>query len=109
MSVREVTMYKVVCDAAGCTYETNDFSDFAAWGNEGAAEDEWRDSDHQVTDDGKHFCDNHRVAECCNCGSSVVVVNDDPPTNGDWYCYKCGSDEGLLGTPDTVVQKGGQS
>lgn len=97
-------MYKVVCDTAGCKFETNDFSEFAGWGDAGVAEDEWRDADYQVTDDGKHFCEKHRVPVCCGCDSTVVVVNDVPPAAGDWYCYKCASDDGLLGTPESAVQ-----
>lgn len=101
MSIREVTMYKVVCDAAGCKVETNDHSDFAAWSEPDGAAADWNDADQQTTDDGKHFCDEHRVPTCCGCDSAIVVVNDDPP-NGDWYCYKCASDDGLLGPAEAV-------
>lgn len=83
----QVTMYKVVCDAAGCTFQTSDISsEYEAWSDAGHAEDEWRDSDNQATEDGKHFCEKHGVPVCCHCGSTKVVINDEPDGSGDWYC-----------------------
>lgn len=86
MSVREVTMFKVVCDWPGCKFETGSFSNCAGWGDAGYAEEEWRDSENQVTPDGKHYCDEHRIPECADCDRTDNLVNDEPDDTGDWWC-----------------------
>jgi hypothetical protein len=88
VSIQKVTMYRVVCDAAGCDVKTGDLGDYSAWGEEQHAVDEWDACDQQVTDDGKHFCDNHRVPTCCECGGSRGVANNDPDDDGDWFCAR---------------------
>lgn len=94
MTIREVTFYQVQCDQSGCTETTETLGgDYSAWGNTSGAEDDWVNAEGQATEDGKHFCEQHRVPECCDCGSTAVVVNDAPDGSGDWYCEKCRTGE----------------
>jgi len=58
--ITEVTMYRVVCDGPDCTASAQDYGDFYAWLDDDAAEQEARDGDWLVTEDGKHLCPKHQ-------------------------------------------------
>jgi hypothetical protein len=79
-------MYKVVCDGPNCKYATIDVSEYECWTEAGHAEDEWREAGLQVTEDGKHYCDHHRLPECADCDRTDNLVNDEPGDTGDWWC-----------------------
>lgn len=85
--IREMTGYQVVCDGPDCKYNTGDLGEYAFWGDRSYAEEDWTDGDMQLTSDGKHFCDEHRVNECSDCDRTDNLVNDDPDgESGDWWC-----------------------
>lgn len=88
MTVKEATYYYVQCDGPGCEFKTGDTgSDYSAWGDSGAAADDWECSDLQSTAEGKHYCDAHRLPMCADCGRTEGLVNDDPDgKSGDWWC-----------------------
>lgn len=93
MSVKEVTFYRVECDAEGCTVSTEDMGDYAAWADPGAALDEWgREGEARSFDDGRTLCREHAqpyVCVGCEAESTVPleVVEDD-----DRLCPKCADD-----------------
>lgn len=59
--IKTVLMYRVVCDEPDCTRSPQD-GDYWAWADPTTAEDEARDADWDVTDDGKHYCPDHTPA-----------------------------------------------
>lgn len=82
MSVREVTMYRVECDAEGCTDSPQDASDYFAWAEAGTALDEAANADWYVGEFGE-LCWEH--APRCTCG--VTIRDDDDSPNG--LCEDC--------------------
>ena len=83
MSVREVTYYQVVCDHPGCTVATgDDGGPHSAWSSRDDAVWDWTCGDHQTVDD-RHYCEAHRVPECCECDATDSLVEHD---DGDHYC-----------------------
>lgn len=55
MTIREVTMYKVICD--GCGADAEDGSDYYAWADAWQAQDIATDSEW-IARGGKHWCGN---------------------------------------------------
>ena len=63
MPIKEVTMYRAVCDVCGVD---NHDSEYWAWAEADQARDEWIDSDHgPVLDDGRMFCNRCIPADVC--------------------------------------------
>lgn len=64
MSVVPIRMYRVVCDEPGCEVSAQDGNhyDYYAWVDPEQAEDDALDGDWLVTEDGKHYCTDHRLA-----------------------------------------------
>jgi len=56
MSIREVTMYRVVCDGKDCGACAQEDGDYYAWTDAGQAEGKAEDADWITTGDGKHYC-----------------------------------------------------
>ena len=56
MSIREVTMYQIVCDGEDCGANAQEDGDYYAWADDGQAEDEATSYDWITTDDRKHYC-----------------------------------------------------
>ena len=76
MSIREVTMYQIECDAPGCTVNTKDSDEYWAWVDQGQAEDDWENGDGIITDDRKHWCLKH-WAWCSVCESEQIPSHPD--------------------------------
>lgn len=65
MSLRTVTMYEVVCDWPSCEIRTADLGgEFAAFGDHGAATDDWIGSDGIADDGDRHYCYEHAIMAC---------------------------------------------
>lgn len=62
--IKPVPCFAVECDAPGCDVETSTLNDeYAGWGDESVALDEWIACDGVVLDDGRTFCEAHAPAE----------------------------------------------
>jgi hypothetical protein len=62
VSLKAVTYYTIGCDEPGCHREAFEEDEFTAWKQpEGAAESFDPGSDWQATQDGRHFCPDHRT------------------------------------------------
>ena len=60
MSVRKVTMYRIVCDKDGCEASPGDTSDFYAWSDAEGAEAELEDSFYNWYRGVRgHYCPDH--------------------------------------------------
>lgn len=55
MSLREVTMYTIVCDRCGVSVDEG--TDYAAWADDTTSLQIAQDNGWLVTDDGSHYCD----------------------------------------------------
>lgn len=53
--------YALRCDFPECNVDTMALGDYAFWADLSTAEDEWRDHEGIVTDDGRTFCYEHVV------------------------------------------------
>lgn len=82
MSIREVMMYRVECDADGCKDSPQDESDFYAWADRSQALDEAANADWYVGEFGE-FCFEH--APRCPCG---IRIHGDPEDE-DGLCEDC--------------------
>ena len=85
--IREVTMYRVECDADGCDESPQEGSDYYAWLQPDVPLDEARDSGWYIGEFGE-FCDDH--VPRCPCGG--WIRGDDDAPNG--LCEDC--DEALV-------------
>ena len=83
MSIKEVTYYQIECDEPNCERCTGD-GEFSAWGDAGAALDDWRDGDGVFTEDGRTFCEEHRPPVCVDCDATVDLTEDVP--GGELFC-----------------------
>lgn len=77
MAVKEVTMYRVVCDEDGCEDST-----YFAWADPGTPLDEAREAGWYVGEFGE-LCDDH--APHCPCGA--WITDDDDHIDG--LCEDC--------------------
>lgn len=69
MSIKEVTMYQVCCDADDCAECTGSNGDgYVAWADAGQAVDDWNDASGVTTADGTHLCFKHSGRVCLECG-----------------------------------------
>ncbi len=59
MSIEEVPMYRVVCDGPGCAASAQDETDYWGWADSDAAVDDAKNAGWLVTEDGKHYCEDH--------------------------------------------------
>lgn len=83
MTLRPVTYYEVVCDHEGCEMRTSGLGgDYTAWSSDGDAQEDWEYADGQTVGD-RHYCEVHRVPECCECDATDSLVEHD---DGDHYC-----------------------
>ena len=80
--IREVTMYRVECDADGCDDSTSEHSDFFAWSEAGTALDTAVDAGWYVGEFGEFCCDH---MPHCPCGAPISEDDDAP--NG--LCEDC--------------------
>lgn len=85
MSVREVTMYRVVCDAPDCKSSPQDDAEFFAWADAGSAIADTEDHDGWYVGDFGHFCEYH-LPRCPDCGSEA---HRDYWLNDDGRCDDC--------------------
>lgn len=96
MSVREVTYYQVACDHPDCDVTTGSLGgDFSAWSEPGHALDEWINSDCQSLDDGRTFCDQHRVPMCERCDEPLPSDSADRDV-----CPRCEAEDNGSGDHD---------
>lgn len=86
MGLETVEMYKVVCDYPDCGVETQEFGEYMAWGDHGAAIDEWVNAEGQFHE-GRALCPSHAKPFCYGCDEWVDEVNDDD------ICARCAEDE----------------
>jgi hypothetical protein len=57
MSIREVTMYQVICDGKDCGANAQEDGEFYAWADPSQADDEATGAGWLSTDDRKHYCE----------------------------------------------------
>ena len=88
MSTHAVTYWEIHCDEPGCDIKTVDLGgDYSAWGDPGAADDEWFNSDGQVLyGENLHYCCKHRKPQCAECDNTKDLETDN---DGDTYCPSC--------------------
>ena len=81
MSLEEVTMYRVVCDADGCSVSAQDDTDYAGWSDPATAIEVAHDADWYVGEFG-YLCREH--APYCPHGCQMGCDAD-----ADDYCGDC--------------------
>ena len=72
--IREVTYYRVVCDASDCKASPQDDSDYTAWASPDGALDDMHDCEDWYTDGSQHLCDEH--APICAKPDCQVKLSD---------------------------------
>lgn len=92
MSIREITMYQIVCNASDCEYSTKDLgSDYWAWSDSAGAEEEWNNSDGLTIDGAssrEHYCHKH-WAWCTECENEQIPSHPGAPEQ----CSTCATSE----------------
>lgn len=91
MTLREVTMYRVECDAPDCGESAQEDSEFYAWLQPDVAEDDATNAGWYVGEFG-HFCYEH-APRCAECPGRV----DDSDRDG--ICADCEHEHATAATP----------
>lgn len=86
MSIKEVPMYRVVCDEDGCDASPQDSTDYFAWANPGSAIDDAVSADWAVRD-GLHLCEDHGHRTVCMGDDSECPRRDDLAEADDGWMY----------------------
>ena len=87
--IKEVTMYRVLCDVENCDASPQD-GDYWAWAQRDIALQDAVDADWYVVTDKAALCTEHRP-ECAEPDCGVALVDDEHGT----YC----ADDAAAGTP----------
>lgn len=61
MSIEQAPYYWLRCDHEDCTAKSTQGSEFTAWADINGAIEDAEAGDWLVTDDGKHYCEEHAV------------------------------------------------
>lgn len=77
MTLREVTMYRIVCDKDGCEASPADVSDYSAWSDKEGAEEELRESFYSWYSGVRgHYCPDH-LPRCIRNDCPHELTDDD--------------------------------